>query len=285
MILLIIIRIFLRIAIFTLLERKLLRVIQLRLGPNKILFYGRFQPILDGVKLFKKLHLINFKTNKRLYFGISFIILLISLFIWIVIPFYFWNKKILLIFWILIVFGLRAFIILIVGWVSFSKYGVLGSNRRVIQVLRFEINFTLLLMIPFVYNFILNMKYVIRRSLFILSIFIIFILFTVETQRTPADLSEGERELVSGYNTELNSLLFTRIFLAEYRNIISLIIILLYRHSYMSFLNILLFLNFILIIRACFPRIRYDILIKLRWLILSPIIIVYWFIMLIRFKT
>ena len=41
-----------------------------------------------------------------------------------------------------------------------------------------------------------------------------------ELNRTPYDFSEGERELVRGFNTEFGSESFTFIFLAEYGNII-----------------------------------------------------------------
>jgi len=41
-----------------------------------------------------------------------------------------------------------------------------------------------------------------------------------ETNRTPYDFSEGESELVSGFNTEYRSGGFTLIFIAEYARII-----------------------------------------------------------------
>lgn len=58
-------------------------------------------------------------------------------------------------------------------------------------------------------------------------IFIFFPLFVVwfctilaETNRTPFDFSEGESELVSGFNTEYRRGTFALIFIAEYLNII-----------------------------------------------------------------
>jgi len=47
-------RLLIRVGFYTLLERKLLALSQLRVGPNKSWFFGLFQPLLDALKLFKK---------------------------------------------------------------------------------------------------------------------------------------------------------------------------------------------------------------------------------------
>lgn len=41
-----------------------------------------------------------------------------------------------------------------------------------------------------------------------------------EANRAPFDFAEGERELVSGFNTEYRSVLFVVVFLAEYISIL-----------------------------------------------------------------
>lgn len=66
------------IAYYTLLERKLLGLIQIRKGPNKV---GILQPIADAIKLFVKTQLNPFIINSYVFFFGSFLALGLALFI------------------------------------------------------------------------------------------------------------------------------------------------------------------------------------------------------------
>jgi len=53
----------------TLLERKILRLTQIRLGPNKIAWEGVIQPIFDGIKLILKKNLLLVIKQIRVFLG------------------------------------------------------------------------------------------------------------------------------------------------------------------------------------------------------------------------
>jgi len=62
-----IIPLLLAIAYFTLYERHILASLQRRQGPNVVGFYGFFQPLADGLKLFLKESILPKSANKFLF--------------------------------------------------------------------------------------------------------------------------------------------------------------------------------------------------------------------------
>lgn len=64
-----IIGVLLRIALFTLIERKIIGIIHYRKGPNKVSLIGILQPFSDAIKLFTKQFLKPYKTIILFYLG------------------------------------------------------------------------------------------------------------------------------------------------------------------------------------------------------------------------
>ena len=113
-----------------------------------------------------------------------------------------------------------------------------------------------------------------------------FISALAETNRAPFDLTEGESELVSGFNVEYSAMGFALFFLGEYGNMIlmSSLTTLLFLGGWLPPFDFLSFIPgpiwfaikvaFILFIfvwvRAAYPRYRYDQLMRLGWKVFLP---------------
>jgi len=274
------------VAFITLLERKILGYSQSRLGPNKPSFIGLLQPIADAVKLFTKNFIVSYKTIKVVFFFSPIIRLSLVLWIWIIVPnefkiLNFIFSSILL----LIILSLNVYPLLLRGWASKNKYSIFGALRRIAQTISYEISLALILLAILVYyirlsfdNFVVNKGFCVILLLnpFIFSIWLISRL--AETNRTPFDFSEGERELVSGFNTEYRAGGFAIIFIAEYGSIYFLRIItrLIFCFSINYFLTSIFTSSLVFAwvwIRTTFPRYRYDLLINLAWKRILPYIL------------
>lgn len=253
----------------TLLERKLLGLRQIRFGPNKTRIFGVIQPILDGLKLIKKTRVWNFKINILFFNMTCYFILLVRIYLWLSFPFKAWvSNKSILVFWVLFLIGVSRFFVLILGWRSFRKYSLLGRIRRVRQVISLEVLIIILFLCYFIALNSLSLLNIKFSIIFIALGVLILRVIILETHRAPFDLSEGERELVRGYNIEFRRILFILIFLSEYNTLVffSLFWSFIFRKMFWSF-----FILFILlIIRTCFPRVRYDYIINYTWVVLLP---------------
>lgn len=125
----------------------------------------------------------------------------------------------------IIILRVGVYPLLLMGWASNRKYAILGSLRGVAQTISYEISLALILISLALVVFRINFGSVeIRSKLLILIAPMVFVLWFViiiaETNRTPFDFSEGESELVSGFNIEYSSVGFVLIFLAEYARIL-----------------------------------------------------------------
>lgn len=273
------------VAFLTLFERKVLGYIQIRKGPNKLGFIGILQPFSDAIKLFTKEQIFPNYSNYISYYFSPVIRFILSLIIWILIPYYFniirFNLGIL---FFLCCTRLGVYSIIISGWSSNSNYALLGGLRAVAQTISYEVRLALILLSRVL--LIIDFR-ILRFNKYQELIWFIFLMFPLrlcwissilaETNRTPFDFAEGERELVSGFNIEYRRGGFALIFLAEYSIIlfIRMLFVLIYMGGYR--LNLIFYLKLTLIsflfiwVRGTLPRFRYDKLIYLCWKRYLPI--------------
>lgn len=276
------------VAFLTLIERKVLGLIQVRLGPNKVGPLGLLQPFSDAVKLYTKEYNRPFFSNKIIFFLFPSLGIFIRIILWITIPY---IKFLLYINFRLLFFisllGIGVYSILFIGWSSNSNYSNIGGIRTVAQTISYEIRLRFIIITLFVLNKNLNFFFLIITQkltwnlLFLPTFFIWTIRSLAELNRTPFDLSEAESELVSGFNTEFRGGKFALIFISEYLIIIFLSIITstiflgckVHRITFFILTSINIF--FIIWIRATLPRIRYDKLIKLTWSWFLPLSLIF----------
>nr|QGZ07875.1 NADH dehydrogenase subunit 1 [Sternopygus dariensis]QGZ07901.1 NADH dehydrogenase subunit 1 [Sternopygus dariensis]QGZ07914.1 NADH dehydrogenase subunit 1 [Sternopygus dariensis]QGZ07927.1 NADH dehydrogenase subunit 1 [Sternopygus dariensis]QGZ07940.1 NADH dehydrogenase subunit 1 [Sternopygus dariensis] len=289
-----IIPILLAVAFLTLIERKVLSYMQLRKGPNVVGPYGLLQPIADGIKLFIKEPVRPSTSSPFLFLTTPMLALTLAMMLWAPMPMpYPITDMNLGILFILALSSLAVYSILGSGWASNSKYALIGALRAVAQTISYEVSLGLILLsiIIFTGGFTLQMFNTTQETTWLLLpawplAAMWYVSTLAETNRAPFDLTEGESELVSGFNVEYAGGPFALFFLAEYANILlmnTLSTILFLGASHIPTLPELTSINIMtkaallsvlfLWIRASYPRFRYDQLMHLVWKNFLPITI------------
>ena len=210
--------------------------------------------------------------------------LFLILWVWRVLPKgfesrYFYYSRVFL----LIILRLNVYPLLLRGWASANKYSMIGALRSVAQTISYEVRLAVILLRILLYGWNLSLDVMSDNKNYLVLSFLLpglvrfwLISRLAETNRTPFDFSEGERELVSGFNTEYSAGSFAVIFMAEYGRIYFLrffrAFIFVFPTSIIitaSFTRFILF--FWVWARRTFPRYRYDLLINLAWKRILPL--------------
>lgn len=240
------------VAYLTLLERKVLGWIQVRLGPNRVGPWGLLQPLADGAKLLLKEEITVSGANKIVYIVAPLIVVACALIPFAVIPFseglglktilgpmadtYGLNNGVIsdANAGILFVFGISSlgvYGVVLGGWSSNSKYSLLGAVRSSAQMISYELGLSLAVLGVLLLAGTMSLKGIVEAQDTIYKWYVFrqplgFLLFLIagsaEIARTPFDLLECENELVAGYQTEYSSMKFGLFYLGEYAHLLFL---------------------------------------------------------------
>lgn len=271
-------------------ERRILALLQDRLGPNRAGPFGLLQPIADFIKLITKEDFVPPFADRMVYTIAPVIVPLTVLLSFAVVPisndWWLADLNIALLF-VLAFSSLRVYGIILGGWASNSKYPLFGGLRAAAQMISYELPMVLALMgvVMLSGSFSLVEIVAAQELPFIILQPLGFIIFLVcgiaETNRLPFDLPEAENELVSGYNTEYGGIRFIFFYLGEYMGMLliaALITVLFLGGWHGPWLPgvvwfavktlALIFLFFWL--RTSLPRLRYDQLMDFGWKLMLP---------------
>jgi NADH-quinone oxidoreductase subunit H len=233
------------------LERKASAFMQDRTGPNRahiagVRLGGVIHTLADVAKLLGKEDVVPSQVNRGYYALAPFIAIVVSQLLFIIVPF---ADSLSInggelplqglrldagILYPLAVGSVFVYSIVIAGWASNNKYGVLGGLRAAAQVVSYEVALGLSIVGALMIYGTTDLNSMVRQQGDLLFGFlpkwgfvlqpIGAILFLVaafaETNRTPFDMPERDSEIVAGYHTEYSGIRFALFFMAEYIHIV-----------------------------------------------------------------
>jgi NADH-quinone oxidoreductase subunit H len=229
-------------------ERRISGFIQDRSGPNRchigpFRLGGLIQSFADMLKLVFKEDFTPSHIKYKFFFTIApAIVFFCSFLTFAVIPFsdvlVIDGQKYIMqaipnelgIMWFLAFAGLSVYGIILGGYSSGSKYGLLGSIRASAQVISYEAAMALAIISMLISYGSIHLTDIVNAQagtyfgvipmwgVFIqpLAAVIFIVCAFAETNRAPFDLSEGESELVAGYHTEYSAMKFGLFQVGEY---------------------------------------------------------------------
>lgn len=236
------------IAVCVWMERRGAGFFQDRSGPNRANIFGfraagLVQNLADAAKLIFKEDVTSGHIKHKFYFVLAPLIVFFTAVVsFAVVPFadtlVLGGKSYLMqgipldlgILWFLSFVGFSVYGIILAGWSSTNKYGVLGGLRSAAQVISYEIPMGLAIVSLLVVYGTIHLNEIAQfqgRLLFgfipmwgavlqPLGLVIFIVAAFAETNRTPFDLAEGESELVAGFHVEYSAMKFAVFFMGEY---------------------------------------------------------------------
>jgi NADH-quinone oxidoreductase subunit H len=229
-------------------ERRVLALIQGRLGPNRVGYGGILQPFADLLKFILKEDIVPDKSTRFVYFLAPIVAIVAALMTIIVYPFgpeinlpFFGHHQLVIarfdvaLLYVLGITSVGVYGIALAGWSSNNKYSLMGGLRAASQLISYELSLGLSLVGVVLMSGTLDIYNIVeQQSGYIWGFiprwnigpqilgFIVYLISAIaETNRVPFDLPEAETELVAGFHTEYSAMKFALFFMAEYVNMLT----------------------------------------------------------------
>jgi NADH-quinone oxidoreductase subunit H len=290
------------------LELKVIALMQLRIGPNRVGPAGIFQSAIHGFKVLGKEDVTPDQADRPIFTLAPWMVFMAAAMSMLVIPFapglVAFDSEISVVYFFAII-GLSVVGLLVAGWASYNKYSLLGGLRSAAQMVSYEIPLTLSIVGVVILTGTLSFTQIIEWQRLhgwaviwqLVGFPVFYIASTAEINRTPFDLVEADSEIVAGFATEYSGMRFGFFFFAEYVAlfIMSGILVTLFFGGWLApwpfpaqlsgflgslyglfwfMLKTYIFVLISIWARATLPRIRVDQLMGMAWKALLPIALV-----------
>ena len=290
------------------LELKVIALMQLRIGPNRVGPAGIFQSAIHGFKVLGKEDVTPDQADRPIFTLAPWMVFMAAAMSMLVIPFapglVAFDSQISVVYFFAII-GLSVVGLLVAGWASYNKYSLLGGLRSAAQMVSYEIPLTLSIVGVVILTGTLSFTQIIEWQRLhgwaviwqLVGFPVFYIASTAEINRTPFDLVEADSEIVAGFATEYSGMRFGFFFFAEYVAlfIMSGILVTLFFGGWLApwpfpaqlsgflgslyglfwfMLKTYIFVLISIWARATLPRIRVDQLMGMAWKALLPIALV-----------
>ena len=285
-------------------DRKIWAAVQLRRGPNVVGPWGLLQSFADLLKFVLKEPVIPSGANKGVFLLAPFIMALLALAAWAVIPINDgWAIANLNVgtLYIFAISSLTVYGVIMGGWASNSKYPFLSALRSAAQMVSYEVSIGFVIVTVLLLAGTLNLGEIVQAQntkfgilgWYWIPLFPMFIIFFVsalaETNRPPFDMVEAESELVAGFMVEYSSSPYMLFMLSEYVAMLTMgsLQVILFMGGWLSpipyapftwvpgviwfVLKLVLVFFMMSKVKEFVPRYRYDQLMRLGWKVFLPI--------------
>jgi NADH-quinone oxidoreductase subunit H len=279
-------------------ERRVVGRMQNRLGPNRAGPFGLLQPVADAIKLIQK-EALTPRDADGLVFALAPIAVFIpAILAFAVLP---WNERMVLadlnvgVLYILALGSTTTIVVFMAGYASNNKYALLGSMRVIAMLISYEVPgvLALLAVVSFAGSMSLGELVAFQQEHWSWLVFfhpLAFLVFligsAVELNRSPADISEAESEIVAGYHIEYSGMKWGLFYAVELVNAIGISAVMAavflggwwtfgleeFVPGWLLFIAKIYAVYFVFIwFRGTLPRFRIDQLMAFGWKLLVPV--------------